>query len=206
MFCVLCILMWTLDLQLGTVKIKGWSWKPWTHGPLPPCDDVKWGGCHIPGTNVQQQPAKGNPVAWTIINGPHFVPYFNIIPGHCMYPRIAMFHVRNTLALRPAEMTLKKPENLWSFVPPFCFFVFFKWNLVLRGLFSTSLRCDSTIFNVAGIHLKFFFLIFYVYFCSYTIFPQSKSFYLLITYQTLVKDYSIKIRHVELKVISFSCW
>lgn len=173
------IIWQTLDLQLGTVKIKGWTWKPWKHGPLPPWDDVKWGGCHVPGTNVQQQPGKGNPVAWTIRNGPHFVAYLTIFPGHCMDPSIAMLHVRNTWSrpLRSAEMTLKKPENPWSFVspPPFFFFLseILCWGACL------VLVCDSTIFNVAGIHLKFFFLIFYVYFCSYTIFPQSKSFYLL---------------------------
>lgn len=106
--------------------------------------------------------AKGIPVAWTIINGPHFMPYFNIFPVHCMYPRFAMLHVRNTWSrpLRTCWDALQETRKSMKF----CFFLLvflwwicqLMWNLVLMGLFSTSLLFDSNIFNVR-IHYFFFF-------------------------------------------------
>lgn len=123
-----------------------------------------------------------------------------------MYPRFAMLHVRNTWSrpLRTCWDALQEPRKSMKF----CFFLlvfcdgFVSSCEILCWWACLVLVCPLIVLYLMSVFFIFlFFLMFYVYFCSYTIFPQSKYFYLLLIYQALVKDYSIKRKHVKLKVV-----
>lgn len=139
-----CILMWVICQTLDHVKkLKGWTWNP--SSPV-----MMWSGeiaTYLGELCDREEQAKGNPLAWTIINGPHFMPYFNIFSVHCMYPRLPCY-VCVTPDLDHWDQ-LRWPSGSQK-IHEVLFFFF------LNGQVKLCWWASNTIFNVARIHLYFF--------------------------------------------------